>query len=119
LHIEGLEHYPNILTVEEEEELLQLIDCQPWQSGVIARRQQFYEKNSSNTVTTSHNDFNNNNNVDLLEMNDPSSAWNLKPKERRNPVHEVVEVVGGCGTTVTIIPSHLFASTQCHFVISG
>jgi alkylated DNA repair dioxygenase AlkB len=41
-HIEGLEYFPNFLTVEEEEQLLQLIDRQSWQSGVIARRQQFY-----------------------------------------------------------------------------
>jgi alkylated DNA repair dioxygenase AlkB len=41
-HIEGLEYYPNFLTLQEEEQLLHLIDSHPWQSGIIARRQQFY-----------------------------------------------------------------------------
>jgi alkylated DNA repair dioxygenase AlkB len=41
-HIDGLEYYPNWLSVQEQIELLELVDSQPWQSGVIARRQQFY-----------------------------------------------------------------------------
>jgi alkylated DNA repair dioxygenase AlkB len=41
-HIGGLEYYPNFFTAQEQEELLKLIDSQPWQSGIIARRQQFY-----------------------------------------------------------------------------
>jgi alkylated DNA repair dioxygenase AlkB len=41
-HIKGLEYYPLFFSSQEQEQLLQLIDGQPWQTGVIARRQQFY-----------------------------------------------------------------------------
>jgi len=41
-HIAGLEYYPNFLNAQEQSQLLDLIDNQPWQSGIIARRQQFY-----------------------------------------------------------------------------
>ena len=41
-HVPGLEYYPDFLSPQEQEELLALIDANPWQEGVIARRQQFY-----------------------------------------------------------------------------
>ena len=41
-HIPGLEYYRDFLTPQEQDELLALIDSNPWQEGVIARRQQFY-----------------------------------------------------------------------------
>eukprot|EP00531_Pseudo-nitzschia_arenysensis_P003360 CAMPEP_0116144808 /NCGR_PEP_ID=MMETSP0329-20121206/16222_1 /TAXON_ID=697910 /ORGANISM="Pseudo-nitzschia arenysensis, Strain B593" /LENGTH=98 /DNA_ID=CAMNT_0003640301 /DNA_START=24 /DNA_END=317 /DNA_ORIENTATION=+ len=41
-HVPGLEYYPNFLSSQEQNELLAIIDNNPWQEGVIARRQQFY-----------------------------------------------------------------------------
>jgi alkylated DNA repair dioxygenase AlkB len=41
-HIPGLEYYRDFLSPREQAELLALIDANPWQEGVIARRQQFY-----------------------------------------------------------------------------
>lgn len=41
-HIPGLEYYREFLSPREQSELLALIDANPWQEGVIARRQQFY-----------------------------------------------------------------------------
>lgn len=41
-HVPGLEYYRDFLSPQEQEELLALIDANPWQEGVIARRQQFY-----------------------------------------------------------------------------
>ena len=41
-HVPGLEYYPDFLSPQEQEELLALIDANPWQDGIIARRQQFY-----------------------------------------------------------------------------
>ena len=41
-HVPGLEYYRDFLSEREQAELLALIDDNPWQEGVIARRQQFY-----------------------------------------------------------------------------
>jgi len=41
-HVPGLLYYRNFLSPSEQAELLALIDSNPWQEGVIARRQQFY-----------------------------------------------------------------------------
>jgi alkylated DNA repair dioxygenase AlkB len=41
-HVPGLEYYPEFLSPEEQSDVLSLIDSNPWQTGVIARRQQFY-----------------------------------------------------------------------------
>lgn len=41
-HVSGLEYYRDFLSLQEQEELLAIVDANPWQEGVIARRQQFY-----------------------------------------------------------------------------
>eukprot|EP00537_Pseudo-nitzschia_pungens_P008545 CAMPEP_0172370080 /NCGR_PEP_ID=MMETSP1060-20121228/36127_1 /TAXON_ID=37318 /ORGANISM="Pseudo-nitzschia pungens, Strain cf. cingulata" /LENGTH=323 /DNA_ID=CAMNT_0013095239 /DNA_START=81 /DNA_END=1052 /DNA_ORIENTATION=- len=41
-HVPGLEYYRNFLSPQEQSELLDLLNSNPWQEGVIARRQQFY-----------------------------------------------------------------------------
>lgn len=41
LPIQGLLYFPNFLSVEEEQILLQQLDSNPY-SSVISRRQQFY-----------------------------------------------------------------------------
>ena len=41
-HVPGLEYYRDFLSLREQQELLDLIYANPWQEGVIARRQQFY-----------------------------------------------------------------------------
>eukprot|EP00536_Pseudo-nitzschia_multiseries_P009259 jgi/Psemu1/200262/e_gw1.254.50.1 len=41
-HVHGLEYYRNFLSLDEQTEVLDLLYSNPWQEGVIARRQQFY-----------------------------------------------------------------------------
>mmetsp|Transcript_12848 Transcript_12848/g.27082 ORF Transcript_12848/g.27082 Transcript_12848/m.27082 type:complete len:154 (+) Transcript_12848:163-624(+) len=41
-HVPGLEYYGDFLSPKEQIDLLDLIYANPWQEGVIARRQQFY-----------------------------------------------------------------------------
>ena len=41
-HVPGLEYHRDFLSSREQDELLALVYSNPWQEGVIARRQQFY-----------------------------------------------------------------------------
>src|SRR4051812_25083420 len=41
IEIDGLEYYPDFLTLDEQCELMRILESQPW-LNVIARRQQFY-----------------------------------------------------------------------------
>ncbi|KAG7350016.1 2OG-Fe(II) oxygenase superfamily-domain containing protein [Nitzschia inconspicua] len=124
-YIDGLEYYPNFFSEKEQEELLQLIDSQPWQSGIIARRQQFYgeiyyhtsfqssklqpTQTKTTTTTTTACTKHNHNNGDNNDTNDGDYYDTYSGSSPRDTIlqpiqHPAVATTTTTTTTTTIPP---------------
>lgn len=89
-HVHGLEYYRNFLSLDEQTEVLDLLYSNPWQEGVIARRQQFYGEVYYHTSFKSKilqgcsSSSNSNSSIGHEENEMASNDTELRQKENKN-----------------------------------